>query len=76
VIKLVTGGIKITDSTNPTVLTKNVTLTVLECCTTPPVRLTAHCRGAGAGMLASVASPNPVTIRPVIYFVSEIYEKC
>ena len=75
-LKLVKNGINISNSTNPLILTKNITLTVVGCCTPPPVRLLAHCVGAGAVMAASVASPNPVTIGSAIHLVSEIYENC
>ena len=75
-LKLVKNGINISNSTNPLILTKNITLTVVDCCTPPPVRLVAHCVGAGAVIAASVASPNPVTIGSAIHLVSEIYETC
>ena len=73
-LKLVKNGINISNSTNPLILTKNITLTVVGCCTPPPVRFLAHCVGVGAVIAASVASPNPVTIGSAIHLVSEIYE--
>lgn len=36
-LKLVKTGVNITNSTNPLVLTKNITLTILDCCAPPPV---------------------------------------
>lgn len=75
-LKLVKDGVKISNSTNPLVLTKNITLTVIHCCTPPPVRLVAHCVGAGAVIAASVVSPNPVTIGSAIHLVTDIYENC
>jgi hypothetical protein len=75
-LKLVKNGVCISNSTNPWVLTKNITLTVFDCCTPPPVRLAAHCVSAGALIAASVASPNPVTVGSAIHLVSEIYENC
>ena len=75
-LKLVKNGVNITNSTNPLILTKNITLTVIDCCSPPPVRLAAHCIGAGAVIAASVASPNPVTIGSAIHLVSEIYDQC
>jgi hypothetical protein len=75
-LKLVKNGVNITNSTNPLVLTKNITLTVIDCCTPPPVRLAAHCIGAGAVIAASVASPNPVTIGSAVHLISEIYDNC
>ena len=75
-LKLVKSGVNISNSTNPLVLAKNISFTVLDCCTPPPVRLTAHCIGAGAVIAASVASPNPVTIGSAIHLISEIYENC
>lgn len=75
-LKLIKNGVKITNSTNPLTLTKNVTLTVLDCCAPPPVRLAAHCIGFGATIVASVASPNPVTIGSAIHLATEIYDNC
>ena len=69
-LKLVKNGINVTNSTNPLILTKNITLIVVDCCTPPPVRLAAHC------VAASVVSPNPVTIGSAIHVVTEIYENC
>ena len=75
-LKLVKSGVSITNSTNPLTLTKNITLTILDCCAPPPLRLAAHCIGAGAVIAASVVSPNPVTIGSAFHLVLELYEKC
>jgi hypothetical protein len=75
-LKLVKNGIDITNSTNPLVLTKNITLTVLDCCAPPPVRLAAHCVAAVASIGASVIAPNPVTIGSSIHIVTELYDLC
>ena len=75
-LKLVKGGINVTNSTNPLVLPKNITLTVLDCCAPPPVRLVAHCLSAGALIGASVVAPNPVTVGSSIHIITEIYENC
>lgn len=42
-LKLVKNGVNITNSTNPLQITKTITLTVVDCCAPPPVRLAAHC---------------------------------
>lgn len=76
VLKLVKGGVNITNSTNPLTLAKNITLTVVDCCTPPAVRLAAHCIAAGATIAASIASPNPVTIGSAVHLVAELYEQC
>jgi hypothetical protein len=75
-LKLVKNGVNITNSTNLFVGTKNITVTMLDCCATPPVRLAAHYIGAVAVIAASVASPNPVTVGSAVHFISEIYENC
>ena len=75
-LKLFKNVVNLTNSTNPLMVTKNITLTVLDCCAPPPVRLVAHCIGAGAVIAASVASPNPVTIGSAIHLISEIYDNC
>lgn len=66
-LKLIKSRVNITNSSNPIILTKNITLTLIDCSTPLPVRLAAHCIGA------SVASPNPVTIGSA---VTEIYDNC
>ena len=72
-LKLVKDGINVTNSTNPLILIKNITLIVVDCCTPPPVRLAAHCVAAVSLIAASVVSPNPVTIGSAIHVVTEIY---
>lgn len=62
-LKLVKDGINITNSTNLLILTKNITLTVVNCYTSPTVRLVTHCVASGSLIAASAVSPNPVTYR-------------
>ena len=45
-LKLIKNGVSITNSSNPVVLAKNITLTVVDCCAPPPLRLAAHCVAA------------------------------
>ncbi len=75
-LKLIKSGVNITNSSNPLLLAKNVTLTVVDCCAPPPLRLAAHCVAASATIAASIASPNPVTIGSAVHLVTELYEKC
>ena len=75
-LELVKNGVNISNSTNLFVVTKNITLTVLDCCAPPPMRLAAHCIGAVAVIAASVASPNPVTIGSAVHLIAEIYDNC
>lgn len=76
IIKLVQNGVKLTNSTNPLTLAKNITLTVLDCCAPPPVRIAAHCIGVVAVIAASVAAPNLATIGSAVHLVTEIYDNC
>ncbi len=69
-LKLIKSGVNITNSSNPLLLAKNVTLTVVDCCAPPP------CVAASATIAASIASPNPVTIGSAVHLVTELYEKC
>ena len=58
-LKLVKNGIIISNSTNILVLTKNITLTVIDCYTPPPISgWLLISIGAGAVIAASVTSPN------------------
>ena len=76
VLRLVKNGVNITNSTNPFTLTKNITLTIVDCCAPPPLRLAAHCVAAGALITASIVSPNPVTIGSSIHIITELYDNC
>ena len=49
-LKLIKNGVSITNSSNPVVLAKNITLTVVDCCAPPPLRLAAHCVAASASL--------------------------
>jgi len=75
-LKLIKSGVNITNSTNPVILTKNITLTILDCCAPLTVRLVAHCVAAGALIGTSIAAPNPVTIGSSIHILTELYENC
>ena len=75
-LKLVKNGLNRINSTNPLILTKNITLTVLNCCAPLPVKLVAHCLGVGTLIVVSVTSLNPATIGLAIHFVTEIHDNC
>ena len=75
-LKLAKQAINITNSTNPVILSKNVTLTVLECCTPPLIKLTVHCIAAASLLDASLSVPNPITVSSTLHMISEIYEHC
>ena len=75
-LKLIKNGVNITNSTNPLIITKNITLTVVDCCAPPPVRLAFHCSAVVATIGASVVAPNPVTIGSAVHLLTEIYENC
>lgn len=68
--KLIKNGVSVTNSANLVVLVKNITLTVVDCCALPPLRLAAHCVAAGATITASIASPNSVTIDSAVHLVT------
>lgn len=61
-MRLVKNAINITIYANPLILTKNITLTVLDCCAPPLAHLAGHCVVVIRLLGASVAAPNPVTI--------------
>lgn len=76
IFKLLKTGIEVTNSTNPMVVAKNITLVVFQCCTPPPLRLVGHCIGASFVIGASITCPNPITVGSAIHLLSEIYENC
>lgn len=73
VVKLVRYGVNITKSTNPITVISNVTLTVLDCCAPPPLRLAAT---FAASTASAAVAPNPVSVGAAIHFANEIYDKC
>jgi len=75
-LKLIKKGLNITNSTNPLVLGKNITLIVVECCAPPPLKLAAHCVAATSLVTASVISPSPFTIGSAIHIITDLYENC
>jgi hypothetical protein len=73
---LIKTGIKITNSTSPLEVSKNITLTIVYCCALPHIRLAAHCLGVMCLIGASVSCPNFMTVGSAIHLINEIYEEC
>ena len=69
-LKLVHDGVKISNSTSPLMVTKNITMTVLDCCAPPPVKIASNCIAATALIISSAISPNPITIGSAIHIIS------
>lgn len=76
ILKLPKNGVKITNSSNLLIISKNVTLTVLDCCLPSPICLIDHCVDTALVIEASLINPNFAMISRVIHLVSEIYENC
>lgn len=76
VVKLVKHGVKITNSTNPITVVGNVTLTVIDCCAPPLLRLAATCAAFVASAASATVAPNPISVGAAVHFANEIYEKC
>jgi len=62
--------------TNPITIAANLTLTIIECCAPPPVRLAATCVAFAASAASSAVAPNPVSVGATLHFATELYEKC
>lgn len=75
-LKLIKNGANITNSTNPLNLTKNIPLTIIDCCSPAPIRLAAHCFAATTYIVIAVVRPNLLTIGSAIHLANEIYEQC
>jgi hypothetical protein len=75
-VTLIRNGVKIPNLTSPLLIRKNITLTIIDCCASPPVRLTVQCVAASLLSVVSVISSNPITIGSAIPIVTEIYENC
>ena len=69
-------ALNVTSLTNPITLSKNVTLVVIDCCASPPLRLTAHYLSAALLLAASCVMPNSITFGSFIHVITEIYENC
>lgn len=75
-LKLTRKAVKVCNSTNPVVLAKNITLTVIDCCCPAPLRLAAQCIGLGALIVSTATTCNPFSLGAAIHLMTEIYEKC
>jgi len=75
-VKIFRSGCKVTNSTNPLTIGANVTLTVLECCAPPPVKLAVTCVTFGAALTSTLMAPNPISLGATVHFMSEIYDNC
>lgn len=75
-VKLIKNAVNVTNSQNPLTLTTNITPTIVDCCTPPPVRLVAHCTTGVVLIVAANVSPNPLTISSAVYLITEIYNEC
>ena len=75
-VKLIKSGVRISESTNPCTVATNITLTVLDCCSPPPVRLATRCITAVGLLGVSIQAPNPVTLGSFIHIMNDIYETC
>lgn len=74
-IKVARSGYKITNSTNPLTVASNITLTVLECCAPPPLRLAVTCVTFGVVLTSALVAPNPVSVGAAAHFMGEIYDQ-
>jgi len=61
-LKLIKGGVNLTKSLDPVSLAKNITLTVVDCCSPSQLRLAFHCIAAGAVIGASIVGLNSTII--------------
>lgn len=66
----------ITNSTNPVVLAKNITLTVVDLCCPPQLKVAARCVALGAFLISTATCPTPLNTGVVLHMISEIYDKC
>lgn len=76
ILKVVNMTRTATESSNPLVIAGNLTLTVVDCCCPPSIKLAAHCVAATSLIAASVVSPTPVTVGAALHLFGEIYENC
>jgi len=67
---------KLVNSSDPLLLTTNITLTVVECCCPPPLRLASQCLSIVTLVGASWAFSNPTTIGCTVSLLSGLYFKC
>lgn len=72
-LKLLKSGVKLTESTSPVGVAKNITLTVVDCCCAPTIRLPVRCAALGVPLFLPAS---PITIGWNIHLINEIYEEC
>lgn len=73
VLKLLKSGVNITQSSNPLGVAKNITLTVVDCCCPPAIKVPVDCVALRISLFLPVS---PIVVGFNIHLVNQIYEEC
>lgn len=76
-VKLSKTVIKNSESSDPIVMAKNLTMTVLDCCSSNSgLKIAIKCTSGITLFSTLIVSPNPITFGACLNMLSEIYEDC
>lgn len=73
ILNLSRNGINMTSSTNPVILSKNVTLMVIDCCSFYLLKLIAYCVMASSLIGVSLLIFDLITVGLAIHVTTEIH---
>ena len=70
------AGFNVISSKNPLIITKNITLVVVDCCTPPALHIIDHCMAGPRLITVAVIAPSSVTFGSAVHVIGEIYDNC
>ena len=74
--RLIRSGIRATNSTNPALIAKNITVEILKCCLPPEAKLALNCISAFSLIGSCFICPNAVTAGAALHLMNEVYDQC
>ena len=69
IAKLAIAGANVTNSSNPVLVAKNVSLAVVNCCAPPKVRVAAKCLALTSLIASTPVSPSTATLGAIIHII-------
>lgn len=76
IIKLGQVNMRVTNSSSPLGIAKNIFLTIVYFCAPPPTRLATHCVAFVDLEVSFAVSPNPIMGGSFVVVRHEIYDRC
>lgn len=76
--KPIKTGSEVIETSSPLTTFKNVTFTILKCCTSlsPSIKIAVKCAALAGNIASSVVSLNSITLGCSVSLVCDIFEEC